>query len=113
MTFFGLRHGDVLAYGSAPHMHLLGRRIVTSVQDGPVLLEVPRWDFHWQQPYEFQAPYLLRPQDSIQVECEYDNSQQNQPVIGGQQQQTRDLGWGEGTADEMCLSFLYVAPTGS
>jgi hypothetical protein len=52
----------------------------------------------------------MRPQDNFIVECNFDNSFANQPIINGQRQPPRDLKWGESTADEMCLSFVYVAP---
>ena len=38
--------------------------------------------------------------------CAYDNSAANQPVINGEHVEPRDVTWGEGTLDEMCL--LYV-----
>lgn len=109
-AYYQFPAGDMLLYASAPHMHLLGHRQTVSVDGGPLLLEIPRWDFHWQLPYAFQQPYALRPQDTIVVECEFDNSPANQPLVDGKPQTPRDVRWGEGTADEMCLNFLYVAP---
>jgi hypothetical protein len=99
--------GDLTIYSNAPHMHLLGTRIVTSVGD-TTLVDIPRWDFHWQQAYALQTPLTVHSSDTIQVECTYDNRQANQPVIDGVQQAPRDVTWGEGTLDEMCLSFLTV-----
>lgn len=109
-AYYGFPAGNLLVHGSAPHMHLLGRRQTVAVEDGPLLLEIPRWDFNWQLPYAFQTPYELRPQDTLIITCEFDNSPGNQPVIDGVRQPPRDVGWGEGTTDEMCLNFLYVAP---
>lgn len=105
----GLPQQDLLLYGNQPHMHLLGRRIVTSINDQP-LLEVPRWDFHWQQFYLFRDPVRLRPADQLTLSCEWDNSAANQPVIDGQRQPPRDVVWGEGSLDEMCVSYLLVGP---
>ena len=48
--------GDLTIYSNAPHMHLLGTRIVTSVGD-KTLLDIPRWDFHWQLFYFYEQPY--------------------------------------------------------
>jgi hypothetical protein len=31
-----------------------------------------------------------------------------QPIIDGQKQMPREVRWGEGTADEMCISFLHI-----
>lgn len=109
-SYYKMPRGDILVYGNGPHMHQHGTRVVTSVEDGPILLEIPRWDFHWQMGYQFREPYLMRPQDNFVVECNFDNSFANQPIINGQRQPPRDLKWGESTADEMCLSFVYVAP---
>jgi hypothetical protein len=106
---FKMPQSDLILYGNAPHMHLLGKRIVTSLEDR-TLVEIPRWDFHWQQSYLFAEPLLARPGDTINVECDYDNSAGNQPLIDGMQRPPRDVTWGEGTMDEMCLSFLLVTP---
>lgn len=99
---------DLLVHGNFPHMHYLGKSITTSVVRGPILLEIPRWDYDWQGAYEFQAPLRLRAWDILAVECRYDNSGAAQPVIGGMRQQPRDVGWGLGALDEMCLSYLFV-----
>lgn len=104
-----LKTPSLLAYGNVPHMHQLGTRIQTSLADGRVLLEAPRWDFHWQQYYQFKQPVLLGASDTLLVECDYDNSAANQPVVNGQQRTPRDVRWGEKTTDEMCLSYVQVA----
>jgi hypothetical protein len=46
----------------------------------------------------------------MQLTCEYDNSAANQPVIDGVQQPPKDVAWGEGTADEMCLNYFAISP---
>jgi mono/diheme cytochrome c family protein len=108
MGYLKLTGSELLLSGISPHMHTMGKRIATSVSDGPMLLELPHWDFHWQQGYQFTSPVSLRPTDTIVVECSWDNSYANQPVIDGQKQMPHDISWGEGTADEMCISFLHV-----
>lgn len=47
--------------------------------------------------------------DTIKLDCWYDNSEANQPIVDGQPKQPETVGWGEGTYDEMCLGVLYVA----
>ncbi len=106
----GAAPGDVVMYSIFPHMHLLGRRIALSVVGGAQLIEIPRWDFHWQNAYSFAKPITLRPTDVVRIECDYDNSYANQPVIRGQQQPPRDVHWGESTLDEMCAIVLTAAP---
>jgi hypothetical protein len=110
-AYYQFPAGNLLLHGVAPHMHLRGKRQTVAIDNGPLLLEVPRWDFHWQLPYRFQTPVELRPQDTIVLECEFDNSVENQPLQDGVRMPPRDLRWGEGTTDEMCLNFLYVTPT--
>ena len=107
MTYAKIPGSQLVISGTTPHMHTLGKRIVTSVNAGP-LLEIPRWDFHWQQAYQFKDPVALERNDSITLECDYDNSYANQPVVDGQKQMPREVTWGENTSDEMCLSFLHV-----
>ena len=98
-----------------PHMHLLGTQIgATTVPalDGSgedeCLIDVPRWDFNWQQSYVTRdgENVTLSQGEGIELTCVYDNSESNQPVINGEQVEPRDVTWGEGTLDEMCL--LYV-----
>ena len=50
----------------------------------------------------------VNPGDRIRVECHWDNSAANQPIVDGVQQEPHDVGWGEGTGDEMCLGLMYV-----
>lgn len=98
----------------APHMHLLGTSLQAALLPPPnadgqetCLIDVPKWDFHWQQSYPL-APETRLPVkkgDRLSVRCTYDNSAEAQPMVDGMKQQPRDLRWGEGTLDEMCLLF--------
>lgn len=101
--------GDVVAYGAFPHMHLLGKRTAVTLAGGPTLIEIPKWDFHWQNAYSFTTPMTLHATDMMQIECDYDNSFANQPVVDGQKQMPRDVHWGESTLDEMCITVLTVS----
>ena len=93
-------------------MHLRGSHATLSLQpaasDPICLLRIPHWDFHWQGSYAFTDPKTVNPGDSFSIECHWDNSAQNQPVVGGQQLAPADLNWGEGSTDEMCLGFVYA-----
>ena len=74
------------------------------------LLDIPDWDFQWQLQY-FLEPgtyAVVEPGESVRLECTYDNSAANQPVVDGVQQEPRNVQWGEGTFDEMCLMYLGV-----
>lgn len=98
--------------GLMGHMHLLGTRIAAEVVrvDGAEEcgLDIPDWDFSWQEAYTLAAgsEIVLQSGDAIRLTCEYDNSAANQPVVNGVQQEAVDISWGDGTLDEMCL--LYV-----
>lgn len=85
-------------------MHTLGRGLrVELVQDeapAACLLDIPRWDFNWQMFYNYQdGPVEITPNDTVRITCDYDTSSRTATVT-----------WGQGTLDEMCLSFLYTTP---
>ncbi len=61
------------------------------------LLDIPHWDFHWQRNYQLKRAKILRPGDKLSISCTWDNSPENQQVINGIQQQSRDVKWGEST----------------
>lgn len=104
---------DLEILGNFPHMHLFGRSISTSIVWGATLVEIPHWNFHWQSSYLFKSSIVAHKGDSIAVECHYDNSAQKQPLVGSQPQAPRDIGWGPGALDEMCLSYLFVLSGGT
>jgi len=84
-----------LVWGVAPHMHVKGRQISVEAGGG-CLVEVPAWDFRWQQIYFFQSPLPVTAGTPFTLTCTWDN-----PTAS-------TVTWGEGTADEMCLSYLYA-----
>jgi hypothetical protein len=96
------------------HQHVRGShgRVELRHPDGTsdCLLDVPRWDFHWQGGYRFAEPERMNPGDQLYLECHWDNSAAHQPVVGGTQVAPMDLNWGEGTNDEMCLTAVYLTP---
>ena len=107
--------GPTTIYSAALHMHLLGQRATLSVEraDGSseCLLSIDDWDFHWQGSYGLKTPVHLDAGDELRLECHFDNSAANQPYVNGEQQAPRDVSWGEGTTDEMCLGIFLGAPT--
>lgn len=108
LSRFGLPSSKLTVYGHTPHMHLLGTKISTEL-NGAKLIDIPRWDFHWQQGYMFQSPYQASGNDTFKLECHYNNTAEHQPVVGGVKQTPRDVTWGEGTLDEMCLNYLLLS----
>jgi Copper type II ascorbate-dependent monooxygenase, C-terminal domain len=91
--------GDAYIAGVAGHMHTHGASFtITMTRNGvtSTLLELPRWDFHWQGSYTLQTPVRVLPTDQLTVTCVYDNTGAS------------TIHWGEGTADEMCLGYVQV-----
>lgn len=98
--------------GFTGHMHMLGTsldlQVTGDAAEESCLVDIPRWDFHWQQRYGRAAddPLQVNSGETLRLTCSYDNSAENQPVVDGVQQAPRDVIWGESSLDEMCL--LYV-----
>jgi hypothetical protein len=103
--------GPTTIVGVAGHMHLLGKSIRVELNpgrpDARVLLDIPRWDFHWQSLYQLVQPIEAHAGDTIRVTCKHDQALRK--MAGhGVPQQLRYVLWGEGTTDEMCLAALEV-----
>jgi len=97
-------------YSASLHMHTLGTRAKFTIKraDGEeCMLGIPRWDFHWQGSYRFMEPKRFNPGDKLYLECHWDNTPPNQPIVDGKPQVPKDVYWGEGTTDEMCLGGFY------
>jgi hypothetical protein len=87
-------------YGAMPHMHTLGRTLHVDVQangESTCLVDVDRWDFHWQNAWWYDTPLTLENTTATSIRCGFDTSTEDHVVT-----------WGENTSDEMCLSFFYV-----
>ncbi len=108
----GFIGGDLTIYSSTLHMHLLGTSAQLSIDraDGSreCLLQIDDWDFAWQGSYGYEQPRKLKNGEEVHLECHYDNSPENQPYVGGERIEPRDVGWGEGTTDEMCLGVMLA-----
>jgi hypothetical protein len=104
--------GPVTIHGLGLHMHQLGKRGLVRIDraDGTTecMIDVPHWDFHWQGTYTFLEPKTVNPGDKVHLECHWDNSAANQPLVDGVKLPPKDVTWGEGTTDEMCLTTLYM-----
>jgi len=95
----------------AGHMHLLGASIRLTLNPGTpharVLLDIPHWNFHWQNAYTLAKPVEAKPGDVVRVTCRYDVGKRLHLRIPGART-PRYVLWGEGTTDEMCLGILQV-----
>lgn len=87
-------------HGVMPHMHTLGRQLEVSARadgDDHCLVSVDRWDFHSQGAWWYSQPLVFDSVDSVSISCTFDTTGRTEAVT-----------WGEGTNDEMCLTYLYV-----
>ena len=86
---------SVRVWGVIPHMHTLGKHISVKTTS-QCLVDIPSWDFHWQQTYFYDKPITLAVGDKATLSCTWTNPTD------------RTITWGESTTDEMCLSFMYL-----
>jgi len=92
--------GSATVYGVAPHMHTLGKTLRLDARVGSrdqCLVNVDRWDFHWQNMWWYESPIRATGVSAFTLSCGYDTSDRSEVIT-----------WGEGTRDEMCLVYLYV-----
>lgn len=95
----------ITLYSASLHMHQLGTRakleIMRKGAGNECMLQIDDWNFHWQGDYGFTNPKVFNPGDKVRLECHWDNS------AGNQSSAPKDVFWGEGTGDEMCLGGFY------
>jgi hypothetical protein len=98
-----------------PHMHLLGTSMkayaVTPAKDTVRLIAIPKWDFNWQDIYQY--PHLLKiPAGSvITVEATYDNTANNpRNPFSPPRTITSDQNMIMKTTDEMLNLLLIYLP---
>jgi hypothetical protein len=100
---------DVEVLGVTPHMHLIGKsmKVTATLPDGTVeqLIDVPQWDFRWQDQYRFAQPFKLPAGTRVTAEAVYDNSADNPANPSSPPQRVRR---GEQTTDEMCIAFIAL-----
>ncbi len=100
---------DTNLYTITPHMHYRGKsfKFTARYPDGSdeVLLDVPRYDFNWQNIYLLREPKRLPAGTVIDMEAHYDNSADN-PL---NPDPTQSVHWGDQTWDEMMLGSLTVS----
>jgi hypothetical protein len=98
--------------GASFHMHYLGvgGGVFIKHPDGTMdcVVDLTGWDPDWQQAYSLEPMKLFQEGDVWHLECRWDNSQENQPVIGGVQRGTRDIPWGTSLEDEMCRASVRL-----
>ena len=94
---------DATIIGTAPHMHLRGTALTTTLlrADGSEegLSDVQNYDFNWQRNYGYaEADWVpLTTDDRLEITCTYDNADNPDAIT-----------WGDGSGDEMCLNYLAL-----
>ena len=105
----------LMIYSGGLHMHTRGKTGLISIERGPeskekdiCLLKINKWDFNWQGSYGLKKPIRIEPGDKVRLTCTWDNTAEAQPILGGKKAEPKDLNWGDGTYDEMCLGILFI-----
>lgn len=93
-----------------PHMHQIGKTmtVTLTLPDGTrkTLVDVPDWDFSWQNTYHYKEPVRLPRGSTIKMVATFDNSAANPRNPNSP---PKHIDWGERTVDEMGLVlFSYT-----
>jgi hypothetical protein len=100
---------DMVMYTMLPHMHLRGKsfRFNARYPDGRLetLLDVPRYDFNWQNAYIFAEPKPMPEGTVLRCEAVFDNSEDN--LVNPDP--TTSVGWGDQTWEEMMIGSFDAA----
>ena len=105
---------DALLLALFPHMHLRGKsfRYIAKypAKEGgkrteEILLDVPNFDFNWQNGYEFETPKFIPKGTVIECIAHYDNSKNNFANPDPQ----KPVRWGDQTWEEMMIGYFDMA----
>jgi hypothetical protein len=88
------------------HMHQLGKHgelwLVKADRTQKKILDIPDWDFHWQNEYQLADSVRFEPGDQLRVKCVFDNSAgRHGPGIP-----STETNWGENSTEEMCVANI-------
>jgi peroxiredoxin len=101
---------DMLMLAMFPHMHLRGKafRYTATYPDGQseILLDVPHYDFGWQNSYEFLEAKRMPKGTKLHCEAWFDNSEANL----ANPDPTATVRWGDQTWEEMMIGYFDATP---
>lgn len=99
-------------FGIQPHMHLLGKSIIASLitpqNDTIKLIDIPNWDFNWQEFYFFDKMITIEKGTVLLIVADFDNTINNplNPFTI-----PKDISFGEmKTSNEMLGAILLMLP---
>ncbi len=96
-----------------PHMHLIGKSFkayaLTTAGDTIRLVNIPNWDFRWQEIYQFRSPVKIPKGSVVRLECEYDNTADN-PFNPNSPPKTIFSQGDMKTTDEMMTLMMIFTP---
>jgi len=100
---------DSLLLSLFPHMHLRGKsfRYVAKYPDGQeeILLDIPQYDFNWQNSYEFTEAKRLPAGTILHCIAHFDNSKNN----FANPDPSQAVRWGDQTWEEMMIGYFNMA----
>ena len=101
---------DMLLITLFPHMHLRGKAFrYTAIypdQRQEVLLDIPRYDFNWQNKYELAEHKVMPAGTKLYCEAWFDNSEGNL----ANPDPTKTVRWGDQTWEEMMIGYFDATP---
>ena len=101
----------VEAIGAYPHAHYLGRSVESwgELPDGERidLMEIPAWDFNWQDAYRYQEPVRLPAGTRLHLRWTFDNTADNPRNPNSPPAR---VVYGPTSGDEMAEFWLQVVP---
>ena len=104
---------DIIALAYTAHMHFRGKSMTTEAvyPDGrhEVLMNVPHYDFRWQETYFLKQPKLLLKGTHLNMTGYFDNSPNN-PLNPDPSKTVR---YGEPSSEEMIGFWLQYAEAGT
>lgn len=102
---------DISFLSVFPHMHMLGKSIEShaTTPEGTTipLIQIPDWDFHWQQFYTFPQLVRIPAGSTLHGSAVYDNTDDNPNNPNNPPQ---GVGPGLNTSDEMFLIYYQFLP---
>ena len=96
---------DTTVVALFPHMHVRGKSFRYTLQHPSgrreILLDVPTYDFNWQNSYTLKEPMVIRKGSILHCVAHYDNSDNNP----ANPNPDKEVTWGPQSWDEMMIGF--------